>query len=123
MAECDPSFANAHTDSNTNTKHAPTHPVPSRMLLCRHTQTVISNATYPVPSSMRRRSSISLACRFSTAASDSTSFTVALFTTRLARHAKRSVLQAGQAGRGSAKVQGSQAAGWLGQATRVLEVV
>lgn len=48
----------------------------------------------PHPLSAKRRlsSSISLVCRFSTAASDSTSLTIALLITRLARHAKRSVL-------------------------------
>ena len=48
--------------------------------------------THPAPPSRFFSSSISLACRFSTAASDNTSLTMALFTTRFARQAKRSVL-------------------------------
>lgn len=46
----------------------------------------------PLSASTRRSSSISRACRLSTAASESTSLTVALLTTRLARQAKRNVL-------------------------------
>ena len=53
-----------------------------------------SGIAYPPPlaASTLRSSSISLAWRLSTAASDSTSLTVALLMTRLARQAKRSVL-------------------------------
>ena len=57
---------------------------------CRAPSVFVS--THPDPCSMYRSSSISRAWRLSTAASDSTSFTVALLTTRLARQAKRSVL-------------------------------
>jgi hypothetical protein len=52
-----------------------------------------ATATHPPLAARALRSSwISCAWRLSTAASDSTSFTTALLTTRLARHAKRSVL-------------------------------
>ncbi len=57
-------------------------------------ESAVRGATHPPPlaARTRRSSSISLAWRLSTAASDSTSLTMALFTTRLARQAKRSVL-------------------------------
>ena len=54
-------------------------------------QSKISN-THPLAARTRRKSSISLAWRLSTAASLSTSLTIALFTTRFARQAKRRVL-------------------------------
>jgi hypothetical protein len=47
---------------------------------------------HPLAARTFRSSSISLAWRFRTAASDTTSFTIALLTTRLARQAKRRVL-------------------------------
>lgn len=47
---------------------------------------------HPLAASTRLSSSISFAWRFRTAASETISFTMALFTTRLALHAKRSVL-------------------------------
>lgn len=58
-----------------------------RLLICAST-----SAPAPSRCRMPRSSSISRAWRLSTAASESTSFTVALLTTRLARQAKRSVL-------------------------------
>lgn len=74
---------------------APPPPPQQRSTACPACPACAAGTAHPVPSSMRRSSSISCACRLSTAASDSTSFTVALLTTRLARHAKRSVLRGG----------------------------